>query len=146
MSENLKIPAFERLSQDDLNPMATGLLPLGLRLETSEEDPQKVELILDDYDDELEADLFALIQIAKNIEINEEVETSGAGAIGMSLLTYHEASQALLNYVSGDDEVRDLSAIKRTALENYPMFYDAEQIAQKSGLNVWDAFKKKEAE
>lgn len=146
MSNDMKIPEFERLAAEDLNPMATGLLPLGLRIVRSEEDPEKVELTLEERDDELEADLFALVQIAKHIEHEEDVETSGAAAIGMSLLTYHEASQALLNFVSGDDDARDLGAIKRTALENYPLFYDAEQIAQKSGLNVWDAFKKKEAE
>lgn len=146
MSNDMKIPEFERLAAEDLNPMATGLLPLGLRIVRSEEDPEKVELTLEERDDELEADLFALVQIAKHIEHEEDVQTSGAAAIGMSLLTYHEASQALLNFVSGDDDARDLGAIKRTALENYPLFYDAEQIAQKSGLNVWDAFKKKEAE
>lgn len=146
MSNDMKIPEFERLAAEDLNPMATGLLPLGLRIVRSEEDPETVELTLEERDDELEADLFALVQIAKHIEHEEDVQTSGAAAIGMSLLTYHEASQALLNFVSGDDDARDLGAIKRTALENYPLFYDAEQIAQKSGLNVWDAFKKKEAE
>ncbi|MCB5411744.1 hypothetical protein [Pseudogemmobacter faecipullorum] len=146
MSNDMKIPEFKRLAAEDLNPMATGLLPLGLRIVRSEEDPEKVELTLEEHDDELEADLFALIHIAKHIQFEEGVLTSGEGAVGMSLLTYHEVSQTLLNFVSGDDDTRELGAIKRTALENYPMFYDAEQIAQQSALNVWDAFKKKEAE
>lgn len=151
MSEH-GIGPYSPLPEEKLSPHGGSMLPFGLRMErvTGEDGKRRRNAVIDERDPALEADLHTFFQIIlKEVgseNLDQEVRAAGAGSLApntgallQSLQAYAAVSEQLLGTIFEDEPIVALPAeLLRTAFENYPFFYNGEQVAQGSGLSMWD--------